>query len=77
VDRKGISYSLKYLRLETYEDALNNLECKKTDQQTLLLEQDDDLREQYVLSYMLDVESRGSQSLLNIESFCNPDQYKL
>jgi adenine-specific DNA-methyltransferase len=26
---------------------------------------------------MLDVESRGSQSLLNVESFRNPDQYKL
>ena len=26
---------------------------------------------------MLDVESRGSRSLLNVESFRNPDQYKL
>lgn len=26
---------------------------------------------------MLDVESRGSQSLLNVESFRKPDQYKL
>lgn len=29
------------------------------------------------LSYMLDVESRGSQSLLNVEQFRNPDEYKL
>lgn len=68
---------MKYIYLESYEDALNNLELKRTDQQTLLLEQDDNLREQYVLSYMLDVESRGSQLLLNVESFRNPDQYKL
>jgi adenine-specific DNA-methyltransferase len=68
---------LKVIHLESYEDALNNLELKRTSQQASLLEQDDDLREQYTLSYMLDVESRGSQSLLNVESFHNPDQYKL
>ena len=67
----------KYIRLESYDDALNNLEIKRTDQQGSLLAEDDDLREQYVLSYMLDVESRGSQSLLNVESFRNPDGYKL
>lgn len=75
--RNGSSATVKYIRLESYEDALNNLAMKQTDQQTLSLEQNDDLREQYILSYMLDVESRGSQSLLNIESFRNPDQYKL
>jgi len=77
VVREGSSQLVKYIRLESYEDALNNLELKRTSQQASLLEQDDDLREQYVLSYMLDVESRGSQSLLNVESFRNPDQYKL
>jgi adenine-specific DNA-methyltransferase len=75
--RDGVSHFFKYIRLESYEDALNNLELKRTSQQASLLDQDDDLREQYILSYMLDVESRGSQSLLNIESFRNPDQYKL
>lgn len=77
VGEKSGSGLMKYIYLESYEDALNNLELKRTDQQTLLLEQDDNLREQYVLSYMLDVESRGSQLLLNVESFRNPDQYKL
>jgi adenine-specific DNA-methyltransferase len=76
-DREGISHGFKYIRLESYEEALDNLELKRTDQQTSLLEQDDNLREQYILSYMLDVESRGSQSLLNVEFFRNPDQYKL
>jgi len=73
----GVSCFLKYLRLESYEDTLNNLELKRTDQQASLLEQNDDLREQYILSYMLDVDTRGSQSLLNVEGFRNPDQYKL
>ena len=67
----------KVALLESYEDALNNLEFKKDGQQELALEQNKDLKEQYILSYMLDVESRGSQSLLNVDGFRNPDEYKL
>jgi adenine-specific DNA-methyltransferase len=73
----GVSHCFKYLRLESYEDALNNLELKRSAQQDSLLAGDSDVREQYLLSYMLDVESRGSQSLLNIDGFRNPDQYQL
>lgn len=73
----GISHLCKYLHLESYEDALNNLELKRTKEQGTLIDADAEAREQYILSYMLDVESRGSQSLLNIDGFCNPDQYKL
>jgi adenine-specific DNA-methyltransferase len=77
VKRDGVSHAFKYIRLESYEDALNNLELKKTKQQEKVLFDDTEVREQFVLSYMLDVESRGSQSLLNVEGFRNPDQYKL
>ena len=35
------------------------------------------LSEQYILRYMLDVETRGSQSLLNVEAFTDPTAYKL
>ena len=77
VERDGCSHAFKYIRLESYEDTLNNLELKRTEDQGSLLDNADDLREQYLLSYMLDVESRGSQSLLNIDLFRNPDQYKL
>lgn len=73
----AVSGILKYIRLESYEDALNNLALERTSDQVDLLSNNDDLREQYLLSYMLDVESRGSQSLLNVESFRNPDAYKL
>ncbi len=73
----GVSHCFKYLRLESYEDALNNLELKRTVQQDRLLAEDSNVREQYLLSYMIDVESRGSQSLLNIDGFRNPDHYKL
>jgi adenine-specific DNA-methyltransferase len=77
MQRDGISMFFKYMRLESYEDALTNLEIKRTDEQGMFLDADADLREQYTLSYMLDVESRGSQSLLNVQGFRNPDQYKL
>lgn len=75
-DKHG-SGIIKYIRLESYEDALNNLELKRSNQQGMFLDADAEMREQYVLSYMLDVESRGSQSLLNVEAFRNPDEYKL
>jgi adenine-specific DNA-methyltransferase len=73
----GTSGILKYVRLESYEDALNNIELKRSDKQTVLLEGDGAMREQYILSYMLNVESRGSQSLLNVQDFSNPDNYTL
>ena len=73
---------VKVVRLESYEDALNNLETRRTDKQQLLLDTADaqgadGLREQYILRYMLDVETRGSQSLLNVQAFTDPTAYKL
>ena len=68
---------LKILRLESYEDTLNNLELKRTKAQQTLLEQHAAFREDYMLHYMLDVESRGSASLLNIDRFEDPFNYKL
>lgn len=73
----GISHAVKYLRLESYEDALNNLELKRSEQQEMFLDADPEMREQYMLSYTLDVESRGSLSLLDIGSFHNPNDYKM
>jgi len=77
IGEKPGSGFFKYVMLESYEDALNNLEMKRSEQQGMLLNADAEMREQYTLSYMLDVESRGSQSLLNVEAFRNPDEYKL
>jgi len=37
----------------------------------------DGFKEQYLLRYMLDVETRGSNSLLNIQAFIDPTAYKL
>lgn len=65
---KGVSQIVKYMRLESYEDALSNIELKK--QGTGSLFGDD-----YLLHYMLDIDARGS--LLNVEAFTNPFDYKL
>ena len=72
----------KYLRLESYEDALNNLALSRSSQQQRMLEflgtqGADGLREPYLLRYQLDVESRGSASLLNVAAFADPTAYKL
>ena len=77
VSREGISHMFKYIRLESYEDTLNNLELKKTQAQQALLEESPSFRESYMLSYMLDVESKDSVSLLNIDCFEDPFNYKL
>ena len=37
----------------------------------------DGLKEQYLLRYMLNVETRGSQSLLNVQAFTDPTAYQL
>ena len=73
---------MKVVRLESYEDVLNNLEPRRTERQQLLLgateaQGADGLWEQYILRYMLDVETRGSQSLLNVQAFADPTAYKL
>jgi adenine-specific DNA-methyltransferase len=77
VSREGSSHLFKYIRLESYEDALNNLHLKRTPEQGSLLDQHDKLREQYMLSYMLDVESAGSASLLNVSAFADPFNYRM
>ena len=74
----GISHCFKYLRLESYEDTLNNLTIKKTTQgQQITLESNPELKEDYMLSYWLDVETKGSASLLNLDQFEDPFNYKL
>ncbi len=77
ISREGSSHLFKYVRLESYEDALNNLELKRTEEQASLLEAHDEFREDYMLHYMLDVEASGSASLLNIENFADPFNYQL
>ncbi|MCB5228609.1 MAG: site-specific DNA-methyltransferase [Candidatus Cloacimonetes bacterium] len=73
----GISHCVKYLRLESYEDTLNNLVLKSDPIRDQALGASDGIKEDYMLNYLLDVESRGSQSLLNIDAFADPTRYLL
>ncbi len=66
ISRNGISHCFKYIRLEQYEDTLNNLEIKKQQ----IDWRDDEFHESYMLGYMLDTETRDS--LLNLKMFVNP-----
>lgn len=75
----GISHCFKCLRLESYEDSLGNLDLNCTAEQKKLLAENsnDAAREAYILKYMLDMETRGSQSLLNTQQFVDPAIYQL
>ncbi len=67
VSRNGVSQCFKYIRLEQYEDTLNNLEVK---QRQTAISTNEGFRESYMLSYMLDTETKDS--LLNLKMFENP-----
>lgn len=66
----GISQIIKYMRLESYEDALSNIELTDNGGQLAAL-----LGEDYLIHYMVDLESRGS--LLDIDAFKNPFAYTM
>ena len=73
---QGISHALKVIRLESYEDSLNNLQLRRaTGQNDLFAKLPQEARDDYLLHYMLDVESRGS--LLSVEDFKKPFEYTL
>lgn len=76
---KGTSHCFKYIRLESYEDTLNNIELRQTEQQKLAINEymSTNAKEEYMLSYMLENESQGSSSLLSIDAFNNPFDFKM
>jgi len=77
VSRQGVSHMFKYIRLESYEDALANIRLGRTEAQQMLLDKAEGFRESYMLGYMLETESKGSPSLLNIDWFDDPWSYTL
>lgn len=78
VSREGISHMFKYMRLEGYDDTLDNLVAHRTDgQQKTLEKMGAQAREDYMLSYSLDIETKASDSLLNIDRFTDPFNYTL
>jgi adenine-specific DNA-methyltransferase len=61
---------MKVIRLESYEDALNNI--RFTDAPKMLYDFDD-----YVIRYMLEWEAKDSETLLNIQQLASPFSYRL
>jgi adenine-specific DNA-methyltransferase len=64
---------LKVIRLESYEDALNNLTFDEASGQKML----ERFGDEYLLRYMLVWETRRSETLLNVEKLTAPFCYKL
>ncbi|HHX73473.1 MAG TPA: site-specific DNA-methyltransferase, partial [Firmicutes bacterium] len=62
---------IKVIRLESYEDALNNLSFDESAGQIALQFED------YLLKYMLRWETRKSETLLNVEKLSKPFDYCL
>ncbi len=61
---------IKYFRLESYEEALDNIEFEQEEQSLFGLED-------YMLRYMLQWETKRSATLLNVASLERPFDYRL
>lgn len=75
ISRKGSSHCFKYIRLESYEDALDNLSFERTDAQKQLFAENKSIQEEYTLKYMMDLETKDS--LLTVHDFNHPFDYSL
>ena len=71
VSRRGSSHMFKYLRLESYEDALNNISFDERSGEPMLEFED------YLLYYILDWETKGSETYLDVKRLEKPFSYKL
>ncbi|WP_049268586.1 DNA methyltransferase [Citrobacter braakii] len=72
----GISQCFKIIKLESYEDTLNNLQLSRSTTQDDLFEKlPQQAKDDYLLHYMLEVESRDS--LLSVKDFQKPFDYML
>ncbi|EAA0697673.1 site-specific DNA-methyltransferase [Salmonella enterica] len=70
----GLSQCIKVIRLESYEDTLNNISLMKPTHD-LFDALSGETRNEYLLNYMLDSESK--KSLLSIDDFQHPFNYKM
>ena len=65
-----LSHIIKYQRIESYEDALNNIELNETEHKNLLFDE-------HQLNYMLESDTKESPTFLNISKLQNPFSYQL
>ena len=64
---------IKYMRLESYEDALDSIRFEEDEEQLRLAEELDG----YLLNYMLEWETKDSETLLNPAELVSPFNYLL
>lgn len=74
-DATGLSSCFKILKLESYEDTLNNLNLERSHQQQDLLAESPELKDDYLINYMVKKES--SNSLLSTDDFKKPFVYSM
>jgi len=67
----GVSQLVKYFQLESYEDSLDNITFSETPDQLLFQLHDD------VFGYMLDFETKDSETFLNVAKLDTPFDFKL
>ncbi len=65
-----LSHIIKYQRIESYEDALNNIEFNEIEHKNLLLNE-------HQLRYILESDTKESPTFLNISKLQNPFSYQL
>ncbi len=70
----GQSHMFHYVRLESYEDSLNNVHFRELSGPLLAALE---VMPDYFVRYMLDFETQGSPSLLDPAQFERPFEYKL
>lgn len=68
---RGITHCFKYMKLESYDDVLNNIELKNEGDHVT----DTLMKDEYLLRYMISIESRDS--IINTDNFSKPFDYKL
>lgn len=73
--RHGFPFIAKVVKLESYEDTLNNIRLEKHTSTLDLFEQNTEAHEEYTIKYMLDVESK--KSLLTTDDFLSPFNYAM
>ncbi|RIW00424.1 DNA methyltransferase, partial [Vibrio harveyi] len=73
--RRDFPFIAKVVKLESYEDTLNNIQLEKNESTLDLFELDSEAYEEYTIKYMLDVESK--KSLLSTDDFLSPFNYTM
>ena len=72
-NKNGVSNFVKYLKIEQYEDTLNNIEFNEDNKiQTTL-----DKFEDYFLVHMLNYDANNNSISLNLNNILNPFDYKM